>query len=142
MRGASLDDPRAACYSCAVSSDPRQDAISEREIESGRLLAAVAYLPALCFVGLLSAPDNRFVGFHARQGFLLFLVEVVAWIAVAIYEGSIGRIPVLGFLVGAVIRFVLGLGFLVVTVYGVIKGASGEMARIPGLGDAVEKVPF
>jgi uncharacterized membrane protein len=125
-----------------VSSDPRQDAISEREIESGRLLAAVAYLPALCFVGLLSAPDNRFVGFHARQGFLLFLVEVVAWIAVAIYEGSIGRIPVLGFLVGAVIRFVLGLGFLVVTVYGVIKGASGEMARIPGLGDAVEKVPF
>lgn len=125
-----------------MSSDPRQDAISEREIESGRLLAAVAYLPALCFVGLLSAPDNRFVGFHARQGFLLFLVEVVAWIAVAIYEGSIGRIPVLGFLVGAVIRFVLGLGFLVVTVYGVIKGASGEMARIPGLGDAVEKVPF
>jgi uncharacterized membrane protein len=123
-----------------VSSDPRQDAISEREIESGRLLAAVAYLPALCFVGLLSAPDNRFVGFHARQGFLLFLVEVVAWIAVAIYEGSIGRIPVLGFLVGAVIRFVLGLGFLVVTVYGVIKGASGEMARIPGLGEAAAAV--
>ena len=52
------------------------------------------------------------------------------------------RIPVLGFLIGAVVRFVLGFGFLAVTIYGVVKGAAGEMARIPYLGDAIEKVPF
>lgn len=139
---ASLDDPRRACYSCAVSVESPPGAISSQEVESGRLLAAVAYLPGLCFVGLLSAPDNRYVGFHARQGFLVFLLEVVAWIAVSIYEASLGRIPLLGFLVGAVVRFVLGIGFLGMTVYGVIKGATGEMARIPYLGDAIERVPF
>ncbi len=137
-----LDDPEGACYSCAVSTDSPQGAISEKEIESGRLLAAVAYLPGLCFVGLLTAPDNRYVGFHARQGFLVLLLEITAWIAIAVYEGSIGRIPVLGFLVGAVVRFVLGIGFLAMTLYGVIKGAAGEMARIPLLGDAIEKIPF
>jgi uncharacterized membrane protein len=125
-----------------VSSDRREDAIPAGEIESGRLLAAVAYLPALCFVGLLSAPENRFVGFHARQGFLVFLLEIVAWVAVWIFEASIGRIPLLGFLLGAVIRFILGFGFLAMTIYGVIKGATGEIARIPVLGDAIEKVPF
>jgi len=142
VRLALLDARGSACYSCAVSSDSPKDAVSAQEIESGKLLAAVAYLPALCFVGLLAAPENRYVGFHCRQGFLLFLVEVVAWIFVAVFEGSVGRIPVLGFLVGAIVRFTLGIGFLGLTVYGVVKGATGEMARIPLLGDAIEKVPF
>ena len=48
----------------------------------------------------------------------------------------------LGFLVGAIVRFIFGIGFLRLTVYGVVKGATGEMARIPLLGDAIEKVPF
>lgn len=125
-----------------MSTDPPQEAIPREEIQSGRLLASVAYLPALCFVGLLGAPENRYVGFHARQGFLLFLLEVVACIALAIFDASLGRIPVLGFLIGALVRFVVGFGFLGATVYGVVKGATGEMARIPYLGDAIEKVPF
>lgn len=137
-----LDASGAACYSCAVSTDPPTEAIPHEEIESGRLLAAVAYLPGLCFVGLLGAPENRYVGFHARQGFLLFLLEVVVCIAIAIYEASLGRIPILGFLIGALVRFVLGFAFLGATIYGVVKGASGEMARIPYLGDAIGKVPF
>jgi uncharacterized membrane protein len=116
--------------------------IPERDISTGRLLASVAYLPGLCFVGLLGAPQNRYVGFHARQGFLLFMVELVAWLAIGIYDASLGRIPVLGFLVGAVIKFVAGMGLLAMTVYGVIKGAGGELARIPYLGDSIERVPF
>ena len=120
---------------------PAQE-IPERDVSTGRLLASVAYLPGLCFVGLLGAPQNRYVGFHARQGFLLFLVEIVAWLAIAIYDSSLGRIPVLGFLVGAVIKFVVGMGLLTMTVYGVIKGAGGELARIPYLGDSIERVPF
>ncbi|MGE5175501.1 MAG: DUF4870 domain-containing protein [Hyphomicrobiales bacterium] len=116
--------------------------IPEAEIETGRLLAAVAYLPALCFVGLFAAPRNRYVAFHARQGLLLFLAEIVAWIAIAIYDASIGRIPVLGFLLGALVKFVVGVGFLAATVYGAVKAANGETARLPYLGDAVERMPL
>lgn len=140
--GANLDAQGAAWYSCAVPAGSSDDPIPEQEIASGRLLAAVAYLPGLCFIGLLGAPENRFVGFHARQGLLLLLVEIAAWIAVAIYDGSLGRIPVLGFLIGAVLRFLLGFAFLGATIYGVIKGGSGEMGRMPYLGDAVGKLPF
>jgi uncharacterized membrane protein len=125
-----------------VPSESPETAIPQQDIEGGRLLAAVAYLPGLCFVGLVGSPDNRYVRFHARQGFLLLMLEVVAWIALAIFDGSLGRIPLLGFLVGAVVRFVLGFGFLGISIYGVVKGATGEMARIPYLGDAIEKVPF
>jgi uncharacterized membrane protein len=137
-----LDASRSACYSCAVNVDTPQGTVPDDEIARGRLLASVAYLPGLCFIGLLGAPDNRYVGFHARQGFLLLLVEVAVAIALAIYDGSIGMIPVVGFLVGALLKFILWMSILALTIYGVVKGASGEMARIPVLGEAVEKVPF
>lgn len=122
--------------------DAPQGAVPDDEIARGRLLASVAYLPGLCFIGLLGAPENRYVGFHARQGFLLLMLEVVIAIALGIYDGSIGMIPVVGFLVGAILKFILWMSILALTVYGVVKGASGEMARIPVLGEAIEKVPF
>ena len=134
--------PRRACYSCAVNVDMPQGAVPDDEIARGRLLASIAYLPGLGFIGLLGVPENRYVGFHARQGFLLLLLEVLVGVALAIYDGSLGRIPVVGFLVGAVLKFTLWMSLLLLTAYGVVKGASGEMARIPFLGDAVEKVPF
>jgi uncharacterized membrane protein len=126
-----------------VESDPHASSDrADRDVETGRLLAAVAYLPGLSLIGLLGVPENRYVGFHARQGFLLWMVEIVAWIGLAIYDQSLGRIPVLGFLVGAVVKFAVGSGLLAATVYGVMKGASGERARIPILGDAVGRVPI
>ena len=139
---AELDGREAAWYSCAVWSRFHHGAVSDEEVANGRLLAAVGYLPGLCFVGLFGAPENRYVGFHARQGLLVFLLEFAVWVALAIYDASLGKIPVLGFLIGAAARFVVGLGFLGMTMYGVVKAATGEMARIPIVGDAIEKVPF
>ena len=118
------------------------DSIPEADVASGRILAAVAYLPALCFGGLFAAPGNRYVGFHARQGLLLFLAEIVGAVVIALFDASLGAIPVLGFLASAVLKFAIWFGFLGATVYGVIKGANGEVARIPYLGDAVERLPI
>ena len=125
-----------------MSAEPLKGVVSDEEIANGRLLAAVSYLPGLCFVGLFGAPENRYVGFHARQGLLVFLLECAVWVALAIYDGSLGKIPILGFLIGAIARFLFGIGLLGMTIYGFVKGATGEMARIPFVGDAIEKVPL
>jgi uncharacterized membrane protein len=118
------------------------ESIRPEDVERGRLLACIAYLPALCFVGLAGMPENRFVAFHARQGFLLLCLEAVVLAAMWIFDASLGRIPILGLLLGAVLRFVLGMGLLAATVYGIIKASGGEMTRIPALGDFIERVPF
>jgi uncharacterized membrane protein len=140
--GRPLDPLRGACYSSRVPSASPYDSIEPGDIERGRVLASVAYLPGLCFLGLLGAPDNAFVGFHARQGFLLLLVEIVIGLFLAIYDGSLGRIPFLGPFVGYVIKFALWTSMLFLTVFGVVKAANGEIARIPYLGDHVERIPF
>ena len=120
----------------------RLEDASREEIEDGRILAAVAYLPALCFVGFAAAPTNRYVRFHARQGLILFGVELAACVGLWVLDVSVGLIPFLGLLITAVARLSIGLLLLAVTVYGVAKGASGSFARIPFLGDGIEKVPF
>jgi uncharacterized membrane protein len=122
--------------------EPRWEETTAEEITDGRILAAVSYLPALCFVGFAAAPSNRYVRFHARQGLLLFAVEAAAFAAIWIVDVSIGTIPFLGLLVGAILRLVIGLILLGATVYGVAKGASGEFARLPFIGDGIDKVPF
>ena len=120
----------------------RYDFISPEDVERGRLLAAVAYLPGLCFIGLLGAPENAFIGFHARQGFLLLLLEILLTLFFWIYDGTLGRIPYLGPLVGYIVKFVAWTAMLLLTAFGVAKAANGEVARIPYLGDQVERVPF
>lgn len=117
-------------------------AITPEEIANGRLLAAVSYLPGLCFVGLLALPENGYVGFHARQGFVLFLLEIFVGIALLMFDASIGRIPYVGLVLGALLKFAVWMALLLITAYGVAKGASGEMARMPFLADAADKVPF
>ena len=124
------------------SDAPRFEDASREEIEDGRILAAVAYLPALCFVGFAAAPTNRYVQFHARQGVILLGVEMAAWVGLWILDVSVGLIPFVGLLVTATARLAFGFLFLAVTIYGVAKGASGTFARIPFLGDGIEKVPF
>ena len=126
----------------SVASVPRYDSVSEREITTGRALAAVAYLPGLCFIGLLEAPRNRFVRFHARQGLVLLAAEIVGAVAIAVVDGSLGSVPVLGLIAGASLRLMLGFLFLAVTVYGILKGAAGEMIRIPVLADVAERMDF
>lgn len=122
--------------------DTNDRTITPEEIANGRLLAAVAYLPGLCFIGLLGFPENRYVGLHARQGFVLLLLEILVAIAFGIYDASLGRIPWVGLVLGAILKFAVWMALLVVTAYGVAKGASGEPARLPFLAEAADKVPF
>lgn len=46
--------------------------------DEGRLAAIMSYIPVLCFVPLLNMKENKEVRFHARQGLILFLIELAA----------------------------------------------------------------
>ena len=118
------------------------DSITPEDVERGRLLAAVAYLPGLCFLGLLGAPENAFIGFHARQGFLLFLMESGLAVFFWIYDWTLGQIPFLGPFVGYLVKFIVWTLILLVTAFAAAKAARGEIARLPYLGEQVERVPF
>ncbi len=83
--------------------------------ETGTLFAALSYLWLFCLVPLLLKRGDEFVAFHARQGLVLFMLEVIGW---AVYW-----IPFIG---GVVIAF-----FVIVSAIGFYKALTGQRWRLP-----------
>lgn len=48
--------------------------------EERRMAAVMAYIPFLCFVPLIKMRDDKYTYFHARQGLVLFFIEIIAFV--------------------------------------------------------------
>lgn len=46
--------------------------------EGAKWYAAMAYLPLVCMVPLFLNRDNEYIQKHAKQGFILFMIELIA----------------------------------------------------------------
>ncbi len=106
-----------------------------------RWYAAVGYLAFLCFVALWKGRESAFVRFHARQAFLLFLSEVVAFLLLAIVDRTVGRLPFLGLLLVVTAQVFVYLTALFLTVMGFVRALFGERWEMPFFGPYREKVP-
>lgn len=91
------------------------------------LMAALSYVSVLAVVMLLVKKDSDYVKFHAKQGVVLFIGEVIYWVVSAFTW----------FLF--FIWWILGLVFLIVSIIGFIKAFSGERYRIPVVADLADK---
>ncbi len=93
---------------------------------SSKVLAALSYVGVLSLIPLLFGRGNEFVRHHARQGFLLFIVEVAV--------SFIAWIPLVG--------WALGIATIVLSAYGVFQALSGTMWELPWLGAYAKKLNF
>lgn len=100
----------------------------ERLIEEGKFFAVISYISFLCVVSLLLKKDNKFALFHAKQGLVLFVVEVVTFI--------ISIIPVLGWFLGVVGMVV----FILISLWGILQSLLGNYSRLPLLSDVADKI--
>ncbi len=94
--------------------------------EEERMAAILSYIPFLCFIPLLNMKDSKEASFHARQGVLLFLIELVA--VLFLIDGISGFV-FKGILVAAVFLSIAG-------VYSALRGKS---YKLPIIGDLAEK---
>lgn len=53
-------------------------ASADKDIEANKTLAALSYAWILCLVPLLGRRDSKFAQFHAKQGLVLFIIEIIA----------------------------------------------------------------
>lgn len=102
--------------------------ISKMQITKDNIYAILAYLWVLCLIPVLMKKDDPFVKFHARQGLMLFILEVAL--------GIVGIIPFIGLLISQI----GGLVCLVVSVMGIINVLKGKQWKIPYVGEWAEKM--
>jgi len=93
--------------------------------DDGRLAAIMAYIPFLCFVPLLSMKNNSEARFHARQGFVLFIIELIAVLFL---------IPGLSALVFKVVLIACA-GMAIAGVYFALQGKNYKLPLVGDLAD-------
>lgn len=102
----------------------------DKEVLDGKPYAILAYLWILCLVPLILKKDNKFALFHAKQGVILFIGELVI--------GFVGIIPILGWM----ILFFGTIIFSLLSLIGIVNALLGKYWKMPVIGDIAEKIQF
>ena len=93
----------------------KQTTSKDKDVEDNRVIAALSYLWVLCLVPLLMKRKSKFAQFHAKQGLVLFVAELVG--SLLFWFPFFGQ--------------VLMLVFLVVSILGIVKALNGEWWKMP-----------
>jgi uncharacterized membrane protein len=98
------------------------------DIREHRLLAACSYISFLCIVSLALRGKSAFTYYHARQGLVLFLAELIL--------SLVNVIPVLG----AIVWLLASIYFVVMSITGFRRAYAGCVWEMPILNKYVSKI--
>jgi len=104
------------------------------DAEKNKIFGILAYLWLLCLVPIFAAKDSPFAKYHANQGLVLFLVEVVLWIALTILSGVAWAAFPSSIMSFFALLQLIYLGPLVLLVIGIINAAQGKCVPLPVIG--------
>ena len=97
-------------------------------------LAYVTIIPAIVFLVVAPYNKNRFIRFHSFQSIFFSVAWVVLWKVL----GIVVHIPLLGWAT-ILLWPVISLGGFIIWLILVAKAYSGQMFKLPGIGDFAEK---
>ncbi len=136
--GAQLDDSVKVCPNCgaqieaAASLDSKVAALNNtkdytaqmdpQDIESNKVMGLLAYLFLLVLVPIFAAKDSKFARFHANQGLLILIVELIAIV--------LGWIPVIGW----ILSWIVNVACWVFAILGIINVVNGKAKELPLIG--------
>lgn len=105
------------------------------DVENNKFLAVCSYLGALVFLPLLIRRESPFTRFHANQGLLIFLGEIICQaVSRGMHMVHDWGWPFWGFgLIGNVLD-VLQLVFVVFSIWGIINVCTGKYVPLPVIG--------
>ena len=91
------------------------------------LMALLSYLGILFLIPLLAGKDNEFNQFHAKQGLVLFIAEIVT--------AMLTWIPIIGWIGGPL----LYIAWFIFSIIGIVNVLQGEKKELPLIGQLAEK---
>ena len=100
------------------------------------VMILLSYLWLLALIPLVVEKDDKEVQWHAKNGLLLTGAEVVFWIAFQILTFVLGSF--LGCIV-AIFAPIVGLGFIALHIFAIIKGINGQRLVVPGISQYADK---
>lgn len=154
--GNSMEDNANFCSNCGAAAGTDAPAVQTDSIDVGELetdaqdisankgMAALSYLGILVLIPWFAAPNSKFARFHAKQGILLCIADIV-YLLLSFLLNLI-KITQVTYLWGfpieiettpwyiTLIVFLIGIPLIVLTVIGIINAVKGKTKKLPVLG--------
>ncbi len=92
------------------------------DINTNRIFAVLSYLGFLFIVPLIAVPNSKYARFHANQGLVLFIAELISSV--------LYMIPFVGWIAGAAASVLL----TVMSVVGIVNAIQGRAKELPVIG--------
>lgn len=112
-----------------------QTEVTPEDVQNNKVFAILAYFGILVLVPIFAAKESKFARFHANQGLVLCIVEIV-WYLIS-YFISLALIHSLsfGFLtLWTGISWLVNIGILVFVIIGIVNAAQGSTKPMPLFG--------
>ena len=107
--------------------------------DEDKVMLILSYLGILCLIPFFSVKkENEYARWHAKQGFVLFIAEIILFVLLSILSAVVAFIPVINVLAG-LLWFLIWVGVIVLSIYCIIQSLKGIKWKIPFLSDFVEK---
>ena len=99
------------------------------DIEQNKVMGILAYLSWLVLIPIFAAKDSKFARFHANQGLVLAIAEIVVGIVIGILSG----IPFIGWIF-SIVGSLFGLCCFIMLCIGIYNAANGKAKELPIVG--------
>lgn len=114
--------------------DYGQGEYSAQDIQQNKILAVFSYIGFLFLIPLLACRNSRFARFHANQGIVLFISEVLFNFCLGVLR-FVNRLSLIHFswLISLLNAFTIV--FLVLSIWGIVNVCTGKAVKLPILGE-------
>lgn len=146
--GTQIEDGAKFCPSCgtpvaATAAEPQNDIQSApaptvssgdaQDAEQNKAMGVLAYFGILVLIPIFAAKESPFARYHANQGLTLCIACILYGMAYSILSSIILAISWRLYFLVSIIGLV-GIGFAVLAVIGIINALNGKMKELPLIG--------
>lgn len=111
----------------------RTEDFDTNDITQNKAMAVLSYIGILVLIPIFAAKDSRFARFHANQGLVLLLANIVYNIATSIIGSILLSITWNLYFVRRIFN-VLNIAFAVFMIIGIVNAAGGKAKELPVIG--------
>jgi uncharacterized membrane protein len=103
-----------------------------QDVANNKIFAILAYFGILFLIPLFAAKESPFARYHANQGLLLFITEIVIYIVLTILNVIflLSGLYILATLVSLIVYVII----LVLAILGIVNAVKGEAKELPVIG--------
>ena len=99
---------------------------TKEDIDGNKVMGILAYLGILVLIPIFGAKESKFARFHANQGLVLLIAEII----LGVVSSILGGIPVIGWIISTVIT----IADVALSILGIINVVNGKAKELPFIG--------